>query len=137
MNHLIAFALVITMHFSLNEACKPNFVEIHNQLAPGRVLKHHCRGSINEQDKGVKYLKFNETFVIEFSDVSSRRERTVWTCLLSQGDKMEFFFDVQVYRAASIERCGQYRSWTAKSDGIWTRRDRTKPSGHVLNWKKK
>ncbi|EOA32945.1 hypothetical protein CARUB_v10016273mg [Capsella rubella] len=137
MNQLIVFALVIALHVSLNEACnKVNIVEIHNNLAPGRVLMHHCTGSINEQDKGVQYLKFNEVFRIEFSDVSNRRERTEWNCLLRHGDKLEYQFKVQVYRAAALERCDQYRSWTAKNDGIWFRRDRTKPSGHVLNWKK-
>ncbi|KAL9840093.1 putative plant self-incompatibility S1 [Arabidopsis thaliana] len=119
MNHLIIFTLVIAIHFSFNEACNtPNVVEIHNQLAPGKLLKHHCRGSINEQDKGVQYLKVNQNFTIVFSDVSNRRERTVWT----------------LYRAAATERCNQYRSWTAKPDGIWFRRDRNKPSGHVRNW---
>ncbi|AEC05800.1 Plant self-incompatibility S1 [Arabidopsis thaliana x Arabidopsis arenosa] len=135
MNHLIIFTLVIAIHFSFNEACNtPNVVEIHNQLAPGKLLKHHCRGSINEQDKGVQYLKVNQNFTIVFSDVSNRRERTVWTCMLNHGDKMEFHFNLQVYRAAATERCNQYRSWTAKPDGIWFRRDRNKPSGHVRNW---
>lgn len=137
MNYLIIFALVIGMQFSLNKACtKPNIVEIHNQLAPGKLLMHHCRGSINEQDKGLKYLKFNETFIIDFSDVSNRNERTVWTCKLRHGPQMEFYFNLQVYRAANVRRCNQYRSWTAKFDGIWFRRDRSKPSGHVLKWTK-
>lgn len=137
MNHLIIFSLVLAIHFSLNEACKkPNIVEIHNQLAPGKLLSHRCRGSINEQDKGLQYLKVNQTFKIVFSDVSNRRERTVWTCMLRHGPKLEFYFNLQVYRAASTERCDQYRSWTAKPDGIWFRRDREKPSGHVRNWMK-
>ncbi|EFH59886.1 hypothetical protein ARALYDRAFT_342754 [Arabidopsis lyrata subsp. lyrata] len=44
---------------------------------------------------------------------------------------MEFYFNLQVYRAAGTERCDQYRSWTAKPDGIWFTRDRSKPSGHL------
>lgn len=69
MNHLIVFMLVNTMYFRLNEACKLNIIEIHNQLGPGRRLQHHCRRNIDQLDRKIHYLKFNETEVIRFQNI--------------------------------------------------------------------
>ncbi|CAF1921556.1 hypothetical protein HID58_095565 [Brassica napus] len=67
MNYFVLFILVTSTYFGLNEACKKNQVEIHNQLGPGKVLQFHCRSG--DDDIGVKTLNFNDVpYIIRFHD---------------------------------------------------------------------
>lgn len=136
MNTFTFFVLVIAMCFGLIEAgCERNRVEIHNQLGYGENLEVLCAG------RGRSFLEsipFNGApLIIEFHDIGSP-DVTVWKCELMHGFNLANYFNVQVYRSASIIRkCGQLRSWIAKPDGIWFTRDYRKPAGKVLDWKKR
>ncbi|CAA7039366.1 unnamed protein product [Microthlaspi erraticum] len=128
--------LVIATYIGLNEACAPNRIIIQNDLGPNTPLQFRCRGW-NGQDTGIDTLnRVGATYTIELSDVTNYRERTEWNCELRYGAAKEFFFDIQVYRAAAGVRCGQLRHWVARRDGIYFRRDANKPLGHVLHWKR-
>ncbi|KAF2562636.1 hypothetical protein F2Q70_00018876 [Brassica cretica] len=135
MNYFVLFILVTSTYFGINEACKKNQVEIHNQLGPGKVLQFHCRSG--DDDIGVKTLNFNAVpYIIRFHDEIPNL--TKWDCILRQGPKMEYSYDVQVYKAGPrlIPRCGQLRVWTAKIDGIYFTRKLSLPSGFALSWNK-
>ncbi|ESQ29752.1 hypothetical protein EUTSA_v10023818mg, partial [Eutrema salsugineum] len=106
---------------------KDNVIVIRNQLGSGIILQHHCRCNINNEDRGIRKLEFNGNYTINFKD--SGDKRTTWNCVLSYGPKMEYFFDVEVYRAARTNRERQLREWAARTDGIYTRRNSNKPFG--------
>ncbi|CAN8252890.1 unnamed protein product [Cochlearia groenlandica] len=138
MNRVIVFVLVIAMYFGLNEAksCAPNRVILGNYLkrdneGNDRALQYRCRGSKGE-DTGVKFLKSrNEGYKFEFADT---KERTTWKCDIRFG---KYYFDnLQVYRAASLRRCGQLRMWLFGNQGIYFTRDAKLPAGYVLPWSK-
>lgn len=128
--------LVIATYFGWNEACASNRIVIQNDLGPNTPLQYRCRGW-NDQDSGVRVLRnVGATYTIELSDVTNYNERTKWNCELRYGPRNEFYFDIEVYRAAAKVRCGQLRHWVARKDGIYFRRDANKPLGHVLFWKR-
>ncbi|KFK43544.1 hypothetical protein AALP_AA1G140600 [Arabis alpina] len=133
--------LVIIMYFGLSEACAKNVVEIHNNLGPGQRLQTHCRYTVGapRKDYGINYIENGKMESYEFSDEFTRTDRLVRTCTLRHGPNLMYHFDhLIVYRAAkSKNRCGQYRAWYAKPDGIYTRRDRALPNGFARPWSKK
>ncbi|KAL0743434.1 hypothetical protein Bca4012_084947 [Brassica carinata] len=134
MKHLIIFILTST-YFWPHEACVKNRVLLYNELGPGRLLKFHCYSTYN--DLGFKNLNFNDTpYIIEFYD--SWVFLTKWVCLLRQGANMEYFYNIQVYKAAHslIPKCGQIRVWTAKLDGIYFSRNLDTPPVLALLWNK-
>ncbi|CAA7045739.1 unnamed protein product [Microthlaspi erraticum] len=136
MNTLTIFVLVIAMCVGLNEAgCAHNRVEIHNQLGPGEYLEISCGGPTRTV---MHTLQFNDPpLVITFHDVGWPHI-TKWKCQLMHGFNLATYYDVQVYRSVSaIKKCGQFRSWIAKPDGIWFTRDHRKPAGKALDWKKR
>ncbi|KAL0746937.1 hypothetical protein Bca101_028939 [Brassica carinata] len=115
MKHLVLFILVTT-YCRLHEACEKNLVILHNELGPGRLLQFHCVS--NDDDLGTQTLAFNASpYIISFHDELLRVTR--WTCLLRQGANMEYFYQIQAYKAGDrfIPKCGQIRVWTAKLDG--------------------
>ncbi|CAN8303444.1 unnamed protein product [Cochlearia groenlandica] len=136
MKQVVVFMLIITMSYTLNEACKKNHIVIHNQLAPGKLLQYQCRRNIGNVLHNVETVNFNTFKIVEFEDKFTSKGRTVWRCVLRHGPKMEYFYDIIVYRAASYPRCGQLRSWIARNDGIWFTKDYHKPPGPVLKWEK-
>ncbi|CAH8392804.1 unnamed protein product [Eruca vesicaria subsp. sativa] len=134
MKHLILFILVTTC-LRLYEACEKNRVILHNELGPGRVLTFHCAS--NNDDLGIQTLAFNASpYIIAFHD--GVFFLTSWKCMLRQGTNMEYFYEVQVYRAGQIykPKCGEIRVWTAKLDGIYFSRDLVTPPVLALRWKK-
>ncbi|KFK25365.1 hypothetical protein AALP_AA8G103900 [Arabis alpina] len=140
MNRLIVFVLFIVMYFGLSEACAKNVVEIHNNLGPGQRLQSHCRYSIGAEkhDLGISYIKNGAYDEYSFPDEYSRTDRLVRVCTLRHGPNWMYHFEhLIVYRAARTRRCGQYRAWYAKPDGIYTREDRALPNGFALKWAKK
>lgn len=99
---------MVTTHFRLHEACKKNRVVLHNELSPGRPLEFHCYSLYN--DLGIQNLTFNGTpFVIEFHD--DVLFLTEWDCLLRQEPDLEYFYNVEVYKAGHrfIPKCGEIR----------------------------
>ncbi|ESQ31673.1 hypothetical protein EUTSA_v10005414mg [Eutrema salsugineum] len=135
MNHLILFLVIIATCFEPNEACKKNNVEIHNELGPGRILELHCYSK--DDDLGIQKLSFNAPpYIIRFHDEVINL--TKWNCILRQGAKMEYSFDVEVYKAGArvIPRCGQLRVWSARIDGIYFKRKYSDPLKRVLSWNK-
>lgn len=125
------------MYFGLNDACAGHRVEILNHLAPGKRLQYFCRTNNAPIDPTIRYLNFNEGKNFTFKDSYSNFGRTTWNCDLKHGPNMEYSFDIQVYRAASRERCGQFRQWTAKLDGIYFSRKEKVPGVLALAWNKK
>ncbi|CAG7866868.1 unnamed protein product [Brassica rapa] len=133
MNRLIAFMFISAMFFGLNEACKKNIVMISNQLYSSRGnLLIEC--SDNKGKFSSNLLSFDASpFIISFSDYRWPKE-TRWDCTISHGENNKFYYDLQVYHA-NFQRCGQFRSWIAKDDGIWFTESYEDPAGFVLPWK--
>ncbi|CAH8392807.1 unnamed protein product [Eruca vesicaria subsp. sativa] len=128
---LLTLFLLVTTYFRLHETCEYNRVVLHNELGPGRLLEFHCSSMYD--DLGVRNLTFNATpFVIKFHD--DLYYITYWNCLLRQGVDMEYFYNVEVYKAAWLFRCGQIRVWTAKLDGIYFSRSLDTPPVLALHW---
>lgn len=71
MRFRIVIYVFMAMYIGLNNACKNNRIEIHNQLAPGLFLQYQCRQNVENILHGVSYLKFNESHTISFRDVHS------------------------------------------------------------------
>ncbi|KAL9281426.1 putative plant self-incompatibility S1 [Arabidopsis thaliana] len=135
MNHSVFVILITITYFGLNQACKKNIVEILNQLAPGQILKYHCRSE--DDNLGVKQLNFNATpFVIRFHDEIPNLTR--WNCIFRQGPNNSYSYDIEVYKAGPrlIPRCGQLRVWAARIDGIYFARKYNTPLVRVLSWNK-
>ncbi|CAH2069694.1 unnamed protein product [Thlaspi arvense] len=84
-------------------------------------------------------IKANTDKIITGRDeIDRNRDRTDWDCLLRHGANPEYFFDLEVYKAAnSGRRCGQLRVWRLSPDAIYTKREEAKPLGFAVNWKKK
>ncbi|CAN8243548.1 unnamed protein product [Cochlearia groenlandica] len=138
MNHLIVFMFVITMILGRSEGCKKNRIVFRNELVSRRVLQIICRSS--DRQKRNEYLDFNAPpFFIEFSDTRNPfHYKTQWDCQLNHGPGLDnSYYDIQVYKAANVYRCGQLREWVARVDGIYFRKDSQKPLGWVLPWKKR
>ncbi|KFK42373.1 hypothetical protein AALP_AA2G247400 [Arabis alpina] len=136
MKCFIVFMLANAMYFGLNEACRLNHMVIENDLGRDGPLQFHCRGW-NGQDSKVQTLNNNGAkYSLEIIDVTNYRERTKWNCMLRFGPAKEFFYDIEVYRAAANPRCGQLRHWVARKDGIYFRKSVDMPLGRVLSWKK-
>lgn len=138
MNFLIIFVLVITIHLTLNEACKENHVVFHNELAPGIVLNITChKNSFRNPPFRTHLLKYKDPFhILEFEERHQLGDRTSWHCTLSHGIKPKYCYPIDVYSSGVLLRCGQLRSWTAKLDGIWFTKNYWSPPEHVLNWLK-
>ncbi|EOA36589.1 hypothetical protein CARUB_v10011784mg [Capsella rubella] len=136
MNHFIFVLLVTTIYFGTNEACKKNQVVIHNELAPGIVLDIGCRkDSIVHPPTRFYSLKYKDPFyIIEFEDNNQVPHDEKWYCMLSYGTRPKYWYDIEVYRQGYAPRCGQLRSWIARTDGIWFTRRYDSPPGHVLDW---
>ncbi|RID43857.1 hypothetical protein BRARA_I00692 [Brassica rapa] len=122
MKHLILLILVTTTYFRPQEAC----IKIVLHFITNSVLFHCCS---KDNDLSVKNLNFNATpYVIEFHDEIPNV--TKWNCLLRQGANMEYYFDVEVYKAGPrlVPRCSQIRVWMTKVDGIYFTRSLDTPS---------
>ncbi|CAH8272194.1 unnamed protein product [Arabidopsis lyrata] len=126
------------MFFWLNEACRYNRIEIQNHLPPGTILQVHCRSKNPNGDVGVKQLKDAIVpIIMEFQDKSIDHKKRAWMCRLSyisKKYKLEYYYDIQVYRAATFRRCGELRRWIAYKDGIYFTKHHDKPPGFVLPW---
>lgn len=132
MRNLIGFLLLAAMYFGLNEACKKNRIEFHNQLFPSNILEIQCirnNGSILSHK-----LSFRKPpYIIDFEDNMEKRERVTWSCILIQ---RQFYIDVDAYTKTITKRCGQLRSWIAKVDGIWFRKRYLDPPVRIIDWNK-
>lgn len=134
--------LATVMYFQLNEAvyiggCKVNSVIISNELTPSATLNIHCFNG--KKDMGIANLHYQAyPYKILFDDPTLGFGKTkVYRCILKHGRKLEYYYDIQVYKGASAkQRCGASREWTAKVDGIYFRKDGIEPMVRVLPWKK-
>lgn len=136
-NFIIGLTVVVAMCVGLNEACAGNFIEIHNHLPPGLVLRVHCRYKNRYDDVGVQFLRNNTTpLTLRSDDPLVYYKRPEVNCYLLYRSKFNqsFHVEIEAYRAAARPRCGQYRSWTAKKDGIYFTRYRGKPSELRYQW---
>ncbi|CAL9214273.1 unnamed protein product [Arabidopsis halleri] len=138
MNRFIIFMFVVATCLGLNVAffdmfpCPKNKILITNELGPGLVLQYHCHSRDNNLN--VANLQFNETKEIAFGDKLGRRTR--WTCLLKHGLYMRYFSEFIAYRMANVRRCGAYRNWIARKDGIYVIRNRNPPPTFHHTWNK-
>lgn len=114
MNCLIALLLIVTLCFTLNEACEDCTIIFRNGLRPGSILRVNCESSKKHRVTGT--VKFKSMPVrINFKEAVV--ERTTWHCLLQQGTYSQHF---RAYRgSAPIRRCGELRVYIAKPDGIY------------------
>lgn len=102
MNNFLVFALISAMYFGLNEAstCKKTHIVFHNQLTPGSILDIQCRGMGDGRRRSYQ-LKYNESpYIIPFTD-HKWPDETRWSCVLSHGKNLEFYFDLEAYHTKS------------------------------------
>ncbi|ESQ43394.1 hypothetical protein EUTSA_v10015293mg [Eutrema salsugineum] len=136
MNHLIAYMLVITMCFALNEAfikCPDNYIEIRNELGPGRALQYHCRSKDN--DLGVKYIQQGDPLK-RYHFGEKIGSRTLWRCVFKQGLWMQYSADFVAYRGGNARRCAQERQWVGRVDGVYLSREQGIPPVFRFRWNK-
>ena len=86
-------------YFELEAACADNTIMIHNGLTPPNVLNVHCNDG--KKDLFVRNLRSGRSAFIWFTEKDGQA-RKVYTCLLRHGPKFESFYNVQVYRGASL-----------------------------------
>jgi len=134
MNHLIVFLIVISIYFGLNESwtvvpwgCKDNTLEFRNELAPNSILKVNCTSKDNTIS--VHDVLFNGKYEFSFGEHVSKR--TIWKCLLRQGQYHHILW--KAYRGASKRRCRQKRTWIAKIDGIYLEKN-SGPQTRMHDW---
>ncbi|XP_019089507.1 PREDICTED: uncharacterized protein LOC109128151 [Camelina sativa] len=137
MNRLMICMFVIAMCFGLNVAfdmfpCPKNQIIIENDLGPGLVLQYHCHSRDDNLD--VANLQFKEVKFIYFADKLGRRTR--WTCSLKHGLYMRYSQEFIAYRMANVRRCGHWRHWVAKRDGIYLIRNGNRPGTFKHAWNK-
>lgn len=124
--------LVTCICFRVNEACKKNAVVIHNELAPGSILDIRCFDRTTVRTFQLKAGA--PPFIIYFKDTFP--QRTYWECTFRHGPNLKYYFHrLETYAQGFVKRCGQFRAWTARPDGIWFKRRYHSELGHVLNWK--
>ncbi|CAH8391659.1 unnamed protein product [Eruca vesicaria subsp. sativa] len=142
MNILIIFMLIIAMLLGVSEAvfkCPKNQLIIRNELGPARSLQYHCRYFRNNE--GAKFLKFKEQRIFEFAGGNSAApgsriiERIKVICVLRQGLWMENSSrDFEAYIGTDEHPCGQVHEWIARSDGVYSQRNRIKPAKLTFPW---
>ncbi|CAH8358126.1 unnamed protein product [Eruca vesicaria subsp. sativa] len=131
MNLLISFMLVFATYYRFGTACKINRIELHNQLGPGIVLHYYCRDKTRKYPFETQELKFNTTRVLEFKDAAVTYTKTTTDCYFKYG---KYYHDFLAYREATLGRCGQLRSYTARKDGIYFTRRYEKPGEFKFHW---
>lgn len=115
MNYLIVFLVSITFYFTLNEAkgCLKNMVEFHNQVGKGVTLKVSCNSK--DDNLGDHFMAYKASpFTIRFHEASLGK--TVWHCTMQHGKFTKYF---RAYKGVFIPRCGEKRTYIAKSDAIY------------------
>lgn len=142
MNYFIIFLLVSVMYFSLNEAanpvytlkgCQPNVVIMSNELSPPGILNIHCFE--RKTDLGVRNLTSGgPPWVIEFKE-NDGNGRKVYKCLMRHGPQFKNYYDIQVYRGAYNQRCGETREWAARTNGIYFMKNKIPPKARALPWR--
>lgn len=110
--------------------CYLNTLEIRNELVRGSNLKVDCTSN-QKKTTGPQVVKYNETYAFSFEEVHSMR--IVWACHLRQGPNHQSIW--RAYRGAANKRCGQVRTWIAKTDGIYMNRNFA-PQGLRFGWLK-
>ncbi|KAG2313616.1 hypothetical protein Bca52824_025173 [Brassica carinata] len=105
MNNFIVFLFVIAICFGLSEACAESRVVFTNEIGKERT-RYDCN-----------------VFYQLPVDPNNPRPR------------IKQYHDLIAFRAGTrSSKCGQYREWCARHDGIYFRRNPNKPLGHSLSW---
>ncbi|CAN6845746.1 unnamed protein product [Brassica oleracea] len=141
MNNFLAFLLVITMCYGLNEACKTSRIVISNGIWEGIPLEIHCYSWGREtRDWGTQTIPYNSSVSFEFVAVLNRKRRTKYVCDLWYQDAIEPYLKIkhypmlEVFRAGHTRKCGQFREWGTGKHGIYFRRKYSQRLGWALYW---
>ncbi|CAH8350977.1 unnamed protein product [Eruca vesicaria subsp. sativa] len=139
MNNFIVFLFVITICFGLSEACAESRLVFKNELGKGNILHVKCQSynpSMNHPQIDIQPDRYHIFFV-------PAEERTTYNCRLfyplkkdpNERPSENHYPNLEAFRAGTgSNKCGQYREWSARHDGIYFRRCAITPLGHVLNW---
>ncbi|WZY77236.1 hypothetical protein YC2023_023620 [Brassica napus] len=114
-----------------NPFCAKSNVEIRNELGKGIKLEIECRTVEPTKNLGRVSIPFNDRMAYGFVAVYERRHRTIHTCNIWYASPknprnprggMHIVNKLETFAAGS-NRCGQYREWVARPDGIYFRRN--------------
>uniref|UniRef100_A0A0D3ARM7 Uncharacterized protein n=1 Tax=Brassica oleracea var. oleracea TaxID=109376 RepID=A0A0D3ARM7_BRAOL len=132
MNKFIVFLFAITICFVLSEGCAKSNVEIRNELGKGIMLEIECKTVEPTKNLGRVSIPFNDRMGYGFVAVHERRHRTIHTCNIwytspknpkNPRGGMHIVNKLETFAAGANRRCGQYREWVARPDGIYFRRN--------------
>ncbi|KAL0826152.1 hypothetical protein Bca101_049829 [Brassica carinata] len=119
------------MQVSISCCAKSN-VEIRNELGKGIMLEIECKTVEPTKNLGRVSIPFNDRMGYGFVAVHERRHRTIHTCNIwytspknpkNPRGGMHIVNKLETFAAGANRRCGQYREWVARPDGIYFRRN--------------
>ncbi|KAL0878326.1 hypothetical protein Bca101_028032 [Brassica carinata] len=141
MNNFIVFLFVIAICFGLSEACAESRVVFTNEIGKGIIFHVKCQSwnpAINHPQINIQP---GRNHIFRFV---SAEERTRYDCNVfyqlpvdpnNPRPRIKQYHDLIAFRAGTrSSKCGQYREWCARHDGIYFRRNPNKPLGHSLSW---
>ncbi|KAG2313614.1 hypothetical protein Bca52824_025171 [Brassica carinata] len=132
MNKFIVFLFAISICFVSSEACAESRIDIKNELGKGVVLEIGCRSVTPTKNMGRVSIQFNDKMGYGVVALHERGTRTIITCniwhAIPKSPKnprggMIMVNKLEAFAAGANRKCGQYREWVARPDGIYFRRN--------------